>query len=175
MTPRSSMLLMLACACTWGAAIHPLDVKQGQWETTTSMKMSGLPTIPPEVLNQMPPEQRAKLEAMIAARAGKPMSSTNCMTKDKLQQAWNTGQQGLKACTTNVITSTSSRQEIRLECNRNGMKTSGTIKVEAIDSEHIRGAVQMMAADPSHTSPGMNMDYSFTSKWIGPACTEKQP
>lgn len=168
-------LTMLGCACAWGADIHPLDVKQGQWETTTTMKAMGLPTIPPEVLNQMPPEQRAKMEAMIAARAGKPMSSTSCMTKEKLQQAWNTGQQGLKACTTSVVTSTSSKQEIHMECDRNGMKTAGTIKVEAVDSEHIRGSVQMMAADPSNSRPGMNMDYSFTSKWIGPACADKQP
>lgn len=166
-------LTMLGCAAAWGADIHPLDVKQGQWETTTSMKMTGMPNIPPEVLKQMPPEQRAKLEAMIAARAGKPTSTTTCMTKDKMQQAWNTGQEGLKSCTTNVITSTSSKQEIHVECNRNGMKTSGTIKVEAVDSEHIRGTVQMMAADPSNSRPGMNMDYSFTSKWVGAACADK--
>ena len=172
-TTRSSLLLTLACACAWGADIHPLDVKQGQWETTTSMKMAGLPTIPPEVLNQMPPEQRAKVEAMIAARAGKPMSSTSCMTKEKLQQAWNTGQEAMKSCTTNIITSTSSRQEIHVECNRNGMKTAGAIQVETVDSEHIHGSVHMTAADPSNSRPGMNVDYSFTSKWVGPACAER--
>jgi hypothetical protein len=174
-TTRFSMLLMLACAGAWGAEFHPLDVKQGEWETTNTMQVTGLPSIPPDVLNQMPPEQRAKMEAMIAARSGKPTSRNSCMTKEKLQQAWNTGQEGLKACTTTVITSTSSKQDIRIECNRNGMKTNGNIKVEAIDSEHIRGAVQMTAADPSNSGQGMNMNYSFTSKWIGAACTEKQP
>ena len=139
------------------------------------MQATSLPSIPPDVLNQMPPEQRAKMEAMLAARAGKPTSSTSCMTKEKLQQAWNTGQKGLEACTTSVITSTSSKQEIHIECNRRGMKTSGTIKVEALDSEHIRGNVQMIAADPSNSGQGMNMNYTFTSKWIGEACTEKQP
>jgi len=165
----------LACAAAWCADIHPLDVKQGQWETTSSMQMTGMPaaTIPPEVLNQMPPEQRAKVEAMLAARAGKPTSRTSCMTKEKLQQAWNTGQEALKTCTTTVLNSTSSKQEMRVECNRNGMKTSGTIKVEALDSEHIKGTVQMMMADPSKSGQGMNMNYTFMSKWIGEACTEK--
>lgn len=166
-------LTMLGCAAAWGADLHPMDVKVGQWETTTTMKVAGIPNLPPEVLKQMPPEQRAKLEAMIAARSGKPNSSTSCMTKDKLQQAWNTGQEAMKSCTTNIITSTSSKQEIRVECNRNGAKTSGTIKVEALDSEHIRGTVQMTAADASDAKPGMNLNYSFTSKWVGPACTDK--
>jgi hypothetical protein len=166
-------LTMLGCAAAWGADLHPMDVKVGQWETTTTTKIAGLPNIPPDVLKQMPPEQRAKLEAMIAARSGKPASHTTCMTTDKLQEAWNTDQQGLKSCTTNIITSSASKQEIHVECNRNGTKMSGTIKVEAFDSEHIRGAVQMTAADPSNAKPGMNIDYSFTSKWIGPACSDK--
>lgn len=170
----SIALIMLGSAAAWGADFHAMDVKPGQWETTTTMKMTGIPNLPPELLKQMPPEQRAKVEAMIAAHEGKPTSSTSCMTKDKLQQAWNTGQDALKACMTNVIKSTSSSQEIHVECARNGMKTSGTIKVEALDAEHIRGAVQMMTADASKSSQGpVNMNYSFTSKWVGPACTEK--
>jgi hypothetical protein len=167
----------LACAAAWGADIHPLDVKQGQWETTSSMQMSGMPaaTIPPDILAKMPPEQRAKVEAMMAARAGKPTARTSCMTKEKMHEAWNTGQEALKTCTTTVLTSTGSKQEMRVECNRNGMKTSGTIKVEALDSEHIKGTVQMMSDDPSKSGPGMNMSYTFTSKWVGEACTETKP
>lgn len=166
-------LTMLGCASAWGADVHPMDVKLGQWETTTIMKMAGLPNIPPDILKQMPPEQRAKLEAMIAARSGKPITTTSCLTKDKLEQAWNTGQEGMKACTTKVITATSSKQEVRVECNRNGMKANGTINVEALDSEHVRGAMQMTAADSSNSSQAMNMNYTFTSKWLGAACTEK--
>lgn len=169
---KFAIALMLGCAAAWGADFHPLDVKPGQWETTTTMKMAGLPTLPPEVLKQIPPEQRAKVEAMMAARAGKPVSATSCITKDNLQHEWRTGQDELKACTTNVIKSTSAWQEIHVECNRKDVKTSGSVKVEAVDSEHIRGAVQM-TADASNSAQPMNMNYTFTSKWIGAACTEK--
>jgi hypothetical protein len=163
---------LLVCASAWGADIHPLDVKPGQWETTTTGQMTGIPAIPPEVLNQMTPEQRAKVESAMGARGAKPMVSSSCKTKEKLEQAWNAGQDALKACTMAVTTSTSSKQEIHMDCNRNGMKSTGTVKVEAIDSEHIRGSIQMAAAtgDDGHT---MNMNYTFTSKWLGAACTEK--
>jgi Protein of unknown function (DUF3617) len=162
---------VLVCACAWGADIHALDVKPGQWETTTTGLMTGMPSIPPEVLNQMTPEQRAKVQSAMGARGAKPMVSTGCKTKEKLEQAWNSGQEALKACTISLTTSTSSKQEIHMDCNRDGAKSSGTVKVEAIDSEHIRGSIQMTAntGDEGHT---MNMNYTFTSKWLG-ACTEK--
>jgi hypothetical protein len=57
-----------------------------------------------------------------------------------------------------------------MDCNPEGAKSSGTIKVEAVDSEHIRGSFQMSAA--SEGNHMMSMNYSFTSKWLGAACTE---
>ena len=176
MTAKLSIgLTILVSAAAWGADMHPLDVKTGQWETTTSMQMTGMPnmSIPPEVLNQMTPEQRAKMQAAMAAHSGKPAIRDSCMTKEKLHEAWNTGQEALKTCTNTVITSTSTKQEMRVECNRNGMKTAGTVKVEAVDSEHIRGSVQMTAADPSNTNQAMSFNFTFASKWVGPACTAK--
>jgi hypothetical protein len=164
---------MLLCAGAWAAELHPLDVKPGQWETSVAGHMSGIPSIPPEVLNQMTPEQRAKVEAAIGARGAKPIVSSNCMTKEKLAQAWNTGQEAMKSCTTTVITSSSSKQEIHIACDRNGSKSSGTVKVEAVDLGHIRGSIQMTAMSASDGGHALNMNYTFTSKWVGSACTEK--
>jgi hypothetical protein len=159
-----------ACFPIWAADFQAMDVKTGQWETTTTGQMTGMPAIPPEALAQMTPEQRAKFESAMGARGAKPMVSTSCRTKEKLAQAWTTGQQNLKSCTTTVVTSSASKQEVHLECNRDGAKTNGTIKVEAVDSEHIRGSFQMTAA--SEGNHVMSMNYSFTSKWLGEACTE---
>jgi hypothetical protein len=163
-------LTLLLCTGAWAADLNPMDVKPGQWETTTTGQMTGMPTIPPEALAQMTPEQRAKFESAMGARGAKPMVSTSCRTKEKMAQAWTTGQQYTKSCTTTVIASSSSKQEVHLECDRDGKKTSGTIKVEAVDSEHIRGSFQMTAA--TGADHAMSMNYSFTSKWLGAACTE---
>jgi hypothetical protein len=166
----SIALTMLLCSSLWAADFHALDVKTGQWETTVTGQMTGMPAIPAEALAHMTPEQRDKVESAMGARGAKPIVSSNCMTKEKLDQAWNAGQ-NLKNCTFTATTSSSSKQEARLECNQNGTNTSGTIKVEVVDSEHIRGSFQMTAAS-SDTGHTMNMNYSFLSKWVGAACTE---
>ena len=163
-------LTMLLSTSAFAADIHALDVKPGQWETTTTGQMTGVPAIPADVLAKMTPEQRAKFESAMGARGSKPMVSTSCRTKEKLAQAWTTGQQNLKSCTTTVASSSSSKQEVHVDCNQNGAKTSGTIKVEAVDSEHIRGSFQMTAT--SEGDHAMKMNYTFTSKWLGAACTE---
>jgi hypothetical protein len=53
---------------------------------------------------------------------------------------------------------------------REGMKSTGTVKVEAVDSENIKGSMQMTVTNGEHT---LNMNYIFASKWIGPVCAEK--
>jgi hypothetical protein len=163
-------LTMLLCTGAWAADFQAMDVKPGQWETTVTGQMTGVPAIPAEVLAKLTPEQRAKMESALGGRGAKPMVSTSCRTKEKLAEAWTTGQQSSKSCTTTMTSSSSSAQEVHLECNQNGTKSSGTIKVEAVDSEHIRGSFQMSAAtDGNHA---MSMNYTFTSKWLGAACTE---
>jgi hypothetical protein len=163
-------LTMLLSTSAFAADIHALDVKPGQWETTTTGQMTGVPAIPADVLAKMTPEQRAKFESAMGARGAKPLVSTSCRTKEKLAEAWTTGQQAQKSCTTTLTSSSSTAQEVHLECNQNGAKSSGTIKVETVDSEHIRGSFQMTTtSDGNHA---MSMNYSFTSKWLGAACTD---
>jgi hypothetical protein len=168
---RLTMLLCAsACSSLWAADFHALDVKPGQWETTVTGQMTGAPGIPADVLAQMTPEQRAKVESAMGGRGAKPIVTSSCRTKEKLAQAWTTGQNNLKSCTTTVTSSSSSKQEVQLECNQDGTKSSGNIKVEVIDSEHIRGSFHLTAASDGNHVMGMN--YSFTSKWLGAACTE---
>jgi Protein of unknown function (DUF3617) len=164
---------MLFCTTLWAADLHTLDVKTGEWETTVSGQITGMPAIPPEALARMTPEQRAKLESAMGAHGAKPMVSTHCTTNDTLKQAWNTGKM-TKDCTTTLTTSSSSKQEVHMECNQNGNKTTGTVKVEAVDSEHIRGSFQMTAVGDANGGHAMSMNYSFTSKWLGAACTESK-
>jgi Protein of unknown function (DUF3617) len=165
-------LTMLFCATMWAADFHPLNVKPGQWETTVSGQMTGMPPIPAEALSRMTPEQRARIEAAMGARGAKPMTSKTCLTKESLDKALNMGSdESVKSCTRTLTTSTSGKQEIQMECDRNGIKTKGTVVVEAVDSETIRGSMKMTTTSEANRT--MNMDYTFTSKWVGGACTEK--
>jgi len=166
-------LTILCCSTLWAADLHALDVKTGEWETTVTGQMTGVPSIPPEALARLTPEHRAKVESAMGARGAKPLVSTHCTTNETLKQAWNTGQI-TKTCTTSLTTSSSTKQEVHMECNQNGTKTTGTVKVEAVDSEHIRGSFQMTAAGDAAGGHAMSMNYTFTSKWLGAACTESK-
>lgn len=171
-TKTFSLVFALAsCSLLSAADFRPLDVKTGQWETTLSGQTTGTPPIPDEVLNRMTPEQRAKMQAAMQARSGgKTTVSKSCLTKDKLDKPFYTGDEKNKSCSSTLVTSSGSKQEIRLECNRENMKSSGTIKVEAVDSSTVKGSMQMAVTNGEHT---MNMNYMFAAKWIGPVCLEK--
>lgn len=162
---------MLACSTLWAADYRPLDVKTGQWETTVNSQMSGMPPIPDDVLNRMTPEQRAKIMAAMQARNGsKATVSKSCLTKDQLDKPFDLGDERTRSCTRTMITSSGSKQEARIDCTVNGSKTTGTIKVEAVDSGSVRGSMQMAVSSGEHS---MNMNMTFASKWIGPVCSEK--
>ena len=148
-----------------------LDVKPGQWETTVSGQTTGMPPIPEEVLKKLTPEQRAKMEAAMQARGGaKTTVSKGCLTQQDLDKGFNPNNEGAKNCSRFVVTSSGSRQEIRVECLVGGAKTTGLIKVDAADSEHVKGSMQMTAVSGDHT---MNMNYTFSSHYLGPVCSEK--
>lgn len=173
LTKRLSIgIAMLCCSSLCAADFRPLDVKTGQWETTMTGQMTGLPAIPPEALAHMTPEQRARMESAMGARGAKPIVSKSCMTKDKLDKAFNVDNDALKSCSRTLVTSSGSKQEIHLECTREGTKTDGVVKIEAVSSDNIKGSMQMTVVNKEHT---MTMNYSFTSRWLGSACTEEKP
>lgn len=162
------------CSVVRAADFRPLDVKTGQWENTLSGQTTGLPPIPEEVLSKMTPEQRARMEAVMQSRSGQGQKATaakSCLTKDKLDKAFAVGDESIKSCTRTLSSSSGSEQEIRIECNREGMKSTGTVKVKAVDSENVKGSMQMTVAHGDHT---MNMNYTFAARWIGPVCTESK-
>jgi|SRR5665213_4557557 len=158
------------CPAVWAADFSPLDVKTGQWESTVTGQATGIPPIPDEVLNRMTPEQRAKIQAAMQARGSKATVSKSCLTKDKLDKAFDLGDENTKSCSRSLITSSGSKQEIRIDCTRKDVKTTGTVKVEALNSENVKGSMRMTVTNGEHT---MNMNYIFAAKWIGPVCAEK--
>ena len=148
--------------------IHPLDVKLGLWEITHVSKMSGLPPIPPEMLAKMTPEQRAKFEQAMGTgpNAGKPTVREHCVTKEDLNKQ-NAFGNDTKSCTRTVVTSTSSKMELRLECAEKDSQSKGTFRVEAVNPELVKGSVQMVTNSGDKT---MNVDSTFTARWIGSDC-----
>lgn len=179
---RTLAIALFLSAATWAADVTPLDVKTGQWEYTVTSQISGLgdaqkqmPQIPPEQLAKMPPDQRAKLEAALkqygAIASGKPNTTTNktCIKKEdlaKLDPAKNTD----KSCKLTVISSSRSKQEIKEECSPNGNKQSGTMTIEAQNSESVKFTFTGTSMEEGHP---INMNVNGTGKWLSATCTEK--
>ncbi len=167
-TKFSFALALLLSSATWAAdTFHPLDVKPGQWESTMSVVTTGAPQIPPDVLARMTPELRAKMEDRLK---GKPVISKSCVKQEDLDKPLTMGHDD-KACSRTLVTSTSSKQEIHVECSREKTKSSGTILIEAMNSETVRGTVQMTSTTGDRT---MNINSKFTAHWIGSTCSKEK-
>ena len=161
----SISLAALACAALLLA--DTLNVKPGQWEATSTVQTSGLPPIPPEVLEKMTPEQRQMMEQrMKCNQTPRTTTGKSCITKEQIEKGFDVGDSD-QSCTRTVVSSTSSKQEIKIECTRGNNKTTGVIRIEASSSESVKGSGQMSVTANGHT---MNMNNTFSAKWLGPVC-----
>jgi hypothetical protein len=117
----------------------------------------------------MPPEQRARIEAMMKQSGmGGPATNVSkyCITQEKIdkQTAFDVTQQ---VCTRTVVSSTSSRLEMKLHCEQKQATTDGTVVVEVTSSESTKGTAHMVT---NAAGRNMNMDVTFSSKYLGPDC-----
>ncbi len=169
-------LILWALVCLSASIIfatgkfQPLNVKTGTWQTTWVTTLSGAPPIPQEMLDKMTPEQRARFDAMMKnMKSGTPRtrSAKTCLTRDQLEKdPFNEG----KDCTETVLSSTGSKMEIEEVCTEEDSKSDSKIRIEATDSENVKGWMQSTVTGSGRT---MSVNGTFTSKWIGTACTDK--
>ena len=170
---RKLILLSVIClgtglVLTAGGQYQPLNVKTGLWETSWTSSVSGRPPIPADMLEKLTPEQRARFEAAMqrmASQTPKSRSNRSCLTKEKLER--DPFNEKDKSCTETVLTSTGSKMEVREVCTQENATTDMTVHIEAVDSEHVRGSVKSNTSGGGNT---MNVNGSFTSKWLGAAC-----
>jgi hypothetical protein len=175
---RFLSLAMICGAAVWAAESYtPLDVKTGQWETTMTVQNSGMPPVPQEVLDRLTPEQRAKMEEMMKARASQgPRTNTSksCLRKEDLEKPLLFGKDQ-SACKPTIVNSSRSKEEVKIDCNQasgsSSIKGMGTFNIEAVNSETVKINSQMTTGDGTHT---MVIKMSGTSKWVGPVCTESK-
>jgi len=171
----SLAILLLAAPAAWAADPVPMDVKPGQWEATVTTQIAGMqgkqmPQISPEQLAKLPPEQRARLEAVLKLSGGGPQTTTSktCVKKEDLTKLPLNNDQ---SCKTTLVSSSRTKQELQMACDRNGNKQTGTMTIEALSPESIKFTVVAGATDNGKT---MNMNITGTSKWLGPVCTDSK-
>jgi hypothetical protein len=170
---RTKLVLALIVFCLptlWAADnITPLNVKEGLWEMTVTHSMTGMPAVPnlpPDALAKLPPEQRARVEALMKGGASTDVHK-ECITKEKLEKhsafSNNRGD-----CTRTVVNSTGSKLEVKFHCEEKQASTDGSFVLEAVSSDSTKGTMHMVTN--SSNGHAMNMDFTFSSKYLGPAC-----
>ena len=169
-------ILLSATALLASGNYQPLNVKPGLWEVTRTTTASGAPPIPPEMqarLDQLSPEQRAKMEEMMKSRfGGTPTTTTykKCITpKDLNTNPFANGPD--EKCAWTVVSSTGSDQEARgTSCalgKNYGMNSDVYVRAHASDSENVKGTMQITATGDGKT---MNINGTYSGKWIGADC-----
>jgi len=160
-----------------------INIKPGLWEVTTTTQTKGTPPMSAEekaemekAMAKMTPERRAQMEAALkAAQSGnsRPTVRKSCITKEDLSKpfAFDAGKDD-GSCTRTIIKSTSSEQEVRMDCTNKTRKSSGTVRVVAANPESWNGTMDATVSDTGGT---MVLKSSFSGKWLGAACGDVKP
>jgi hypothetical protein len=133
-------LTLLAINIT--AQAEPLNVKAGLWETTTTSVKQGARR--PTNLDQLTPEQRAKVEQKLDSEAKKETRTvTSCLNDAQIQsgEAF-IGRSHQASCTYTFLNQTPGDLVADLHCAGVNAMT-GRIEMHAADPEHMSGKVAM--------------------------------
>jgi hypothetical protein len=155
----------------------PLNVKPGLWEITSEGRNSGTPPIPPQMMAQMSPEQRAQMEAhlkdMMAKQAQRHVTQ-RCVTQQEIDKGFDKLNSMTKGkCTQTITASTPTRREGRLQCT--GTTTgSGVYRFEAPNPESFSGTWDwnMTTGD---SGSGMKLKNTMQGKWLSADCGSVKP
>ena len=140
-----------------------LDIKTGAWEVTTRTLMQGT-MIPKEAMANMPPEQRAKVEAAMNARSGKVETHTSqsCVTKADLERG-DVARSERKNCTRKVIAQNARHLEIEETCTAPEPSKSH-FSVDATSAESYTASMDISQA------AGGKVHVDMSGRWVGATC-----
>jgi hypothetical protein len=173
---KTPALLAVALSCSlvsWAA--DQFDIRPGLWEVTSTVQVSGLPPIPN--LDQMTPEQRARIEAAMKNMGGAHTNTAkSCVTKEGIEQAIaKANSRSGDSCSPKITNMTSSKVDLHIECTRqNGeSKTNGDMSITRLDPEHFKGSGAMKTSGSGGRT--MDMKWSMTGAFVSSDCGNVKP
>ncbi len=177
MTNLRILSLALAASVCWAAASQAapvsLNLKYGLWEITSAGTTSGAPPIPAAALANLPPAQKAKIQAAMAAAmasANTPHTYKSCVTAESIQRGFKDPELS-NGCTETVVSSSPTDMEVKIACTgRHQM--SGTVHFQASSPEAMNGTVDMTLADGGNS---MKVNRQISGKWVSADCGNVKP
>jgi len=170
---KGFLLIAVLPIISWGAD-EVFDVKPGLWTMSNTVQMSGLPPMPN--LDQIPPEQRARIEAAMKNMNGRTTTVKSCVTRKGIEDAIAQANSNKgNTCKPKLVSSSSSKVELHIECARDddSIKTNGDVTIERKDSEHFTGSGAMKTTGAN----GRTMDMKWTSvgTYVSSDCGNVKP
>ena len=155
----------IAVATPMCALADSLNVKTGAWEMTTTTLMTGMPA-PAEALAKMPPEQRAKFEKAMQARADKPSThlTKSCVTEVDLDQDRMISSDDEAQCTRKFISKSATKIAYEQTCEAPHASTS-TVMIEAKTPESLVVSMDMVQGGASG-----KVHVDIKGRWLGASC-----
>jgi Protein of unknown function (DUF3617) len=128
------------------SSVQPLNIKPGLWEVTMNVTVNGAGA-PPGV----PPRRTYR----------------SCLKKEDLNKYPFVDPD--KKCTYTVLSSSGSTMEARGTCapGSDGTKVDFKLRLDAVDSENVKGTGQMTLSAPAGSLSG---NYAGSAKWLGATC-----
>jgi hypothetical protein len=158
---------VFAALSTARAADTPLmNMKLGLWEITVQPQMSGAPPLSDAQLQNIPPDKRAQIMAMMQSRMG-PHVVKECMTPEKQARGFNATHGNASNCQSTVVTNTGSEFEVRNECSDGDRKMSITTHVQSDGAGQMSGTV---ASVITHAGQTTNINATMKARWLGASC-----
>lgn len=140
-----------------------MDIRTGAWEVTQSTAIAGMP-IPKDAMAGMPPEQRAKVEAAMHARAGKVNKTVmhTCVTRQDLDRSELLRNENAN-CKRKVITQNTRHLEIEETCTAPEPRKSH-FRFDATSSEAYTGSIDVLPGE------GGQVHVDMSGRWTGTTC-----
>ncbi|MGC4028509.1 MAG: DUF3617 family protein [Steroidobacteraceae bacterium] len=161
---RTAMWVVMLAAAPLLPAAEPLNVKTGLWQIDYAMDMQGM-LIPESVLAQMPPDQRAKVEASMRQRAAQGTHRNvmkSCIKAEDLARGAFNADPDSK-CRNTVVKQTANHQEMTFVCQQDGETRTGRMTLDALSNERIRSNVEI-------ETPKGKVKTTMDGKWLGKSC-----
>jgi hypothetical protein len=148
--------IILLAHVTVASAADTLDVKEGLWESTSTMTIQGL-QIPPALLQNLPEAQRAQIERF----DGQPHVDQACVTQKDIAAGF-TRFDKQSACTRNTLAATPRSYAANITCT-GLLAGAGTLQVQAPSSSRVQGTAALQ---------GMlgNMTMTLDARWVSASC-----
>jgi hypothetical protein len=153
-----------------------LHVNTGLWEITSAAKASGATGLPENMLAQLPPAQRAKLEASLKsamARAEQPHTAKSCITQKDLDRPFHPMESRAGVtCKDTLISSTWTTQVVHVVCTGEHQTSDSTATFQAPSPTAMQGEIDISLVERGHP---VTTKVNLSGHWLGADCGSVKP